>query len=149
MEELATLAYEASLRALDKQEEVVRELRSRTALVLATGSFSISVGGPPAVHASPAIGAAGVGAALVVVGVNLFVLLPQPRLRFAVDGQWILEEARRAAAATTYERLIYGISRAWRANNVIVLRLVSAFRWSTAALSFEITLLIAALWSTL
>ena len=150
MEELARLAYEAALRALDKQEEVVRELRSRTALVLAAASFSISIAGGAAVRAAPSIGVAAFGAGLASLSVSLYVLLPQPRLRFAVDARSILAAQHAAAGAgEVYRRLVYDLVRFWRSNDVIVARLVVTFRWSTAALLLEIVLLVAALRDTL
>ena len=50
MEELAKLAYDAALRALDKQEETVRELRARTGILLAISSFAISLLGGQALQ---------------------------------------------------------------------------------------------------
>jgi hypothetical protein len=41
-DDLARLAYEASLRSLDKQEELLGELRSRTGLLLAASSVAAS-----------------------------------------------------------------------------------------------------------
>jgi hypothetical protein len=41
-DDLARLAYEASLRSLDKQEELLGQLRSRTGLLLAGSSVAAS-----------------------------------------------------------------------------------------------------------
>jgi len=40
--ELERLAYESSLRALDKQEQLLAELRARTGLLLAASSLAAS-----------------------------------------------------------------------------------------------------------
>ena len=48
MVDLAQLAYDASLRSLDKQEELVAEIRSRTGVLLAASSLAASFLGEPA-----------------------------------------------------------------------------------------------------
>ena len=151
MEEFAKLAYEASLRALDKQEDVVEELRARTTVVLAAASFAVSVGGEAAVRASPIPAAGAVVCSIFALSLSLYVLLPQPRLQFAIHGQPILGEHydSRNDVAEVYRRLVYDLTRIWYANDVIVGRVTTAFRWSAAALSLEIVLLVAALRGTL
>lgn len=52
--ELEQLAYEVSLRALQRQEEVVEELRSRTGTLLAASSLSASFLGARALDQSGA-----------------------------------------------------------------------------------------------
>jgi hypothetical protein len=47
------LAYDASLRSLDKQEQVLDELRARTGLLIATSSLAASFLGRPALDAAP------------------------------------------------------------------------------------------------
>jgi hypothetical protein len=44
---LAELAYDASLRRLDKQEQLLEELRARTGLLLAAASLAASFLGRP------------------------------------------------------------------------------------------------------
>ena len=151
MEELATLAYEAALRSLDKQEEVVRELRSRIAIVLAASSFAISLAAAPALRGSPALGLVAVAASMIALTASVYVLLPQPRLRFAIHGRQMLEEHfdRRDNASEVYRRLVYDIDRIWDANDVIVSRLLAAFRWSATALVVEVAFLLGALRGTL
>jgi hypothetical protein len=43
MDELAHIAYESAIRALDKQERVLEELRARTAVLLAGSSLAVSL----------------------------------------------------------------------------------------------------------
>jgi hypothetical protein len=151
VEELAKLAYEAALRTLDKQEEVVRELRARTAVVLAPSSFAISLAGAPALRASPVTAVVAVAASMIALGASLYVLLPQPRLRFSIRGTQMLEAHfdLRNDLGEVYRRLVYDIDGIWAANAVIVVRLLAGFRWSAAALAVEIVFLVAALRSTL
>jgi hypothetical protein len=40
--DLEKLAYDSALRALDKQEKVLEELRARTGILLATSSLAAS-----------------------------------------------------------------------------------------------------------
>lgn len=47
-DDLARMAYDASLRSLDKQDELLSELRSRTGLLLAASSLAASFLGEPA-----------------------------------------------------------------------------------------------------
>jgi hypothetical protein len=47
--EFERLAYDASLRSLDKQEQLLNELRARTGLLLAASSLAASFLGRPAV----------------------------------------------------------------------------------------------------
>lgn len=91
--DLAELAYEASLRRLDKQEQLLEELRARTGLLLAAASLAASFLGRPALDADPVLLA---GLALlafaVSMGASLYVLLPKKNLVFAVIGSRLYEE---------------------------------------------------------
>ena len=48
--EFERLAYETALRGLDKQEELLRELRSRTGVLLAAASLAASFLKAPRLH---------------------------------------------------------------------------------------------------
>jgi hypothetical protein len=50
VDDLARLAYESALRALDKQEQLLAELRARTGLLLAASSLAASFLGRPALE---------------------------------------------------------------------------------------------------
>lgn len=84
--ELARLAYEASLRRLDKQEQSLAEIRAR-GMILAASSLGASFLGRPALDAEPielvllALLAFGVS-----VGSGLYVLLPKRELVFSLIG---------------------------------------------------------------
>jgi hypothetical protein len=74
--DLSRLAYEASLRSLDKQEQLVQELRGRTGLLLAAASLAASFLGEPALEGSVGLAIPALGAFAVSVGASLYVLLP-------------------------------------------------------------------------
>lgn len=50
--DLATIAFDAGTRALDKQERVLEELRSRTGVLLAVSSLAAAFLGRPALDGS-------------------------------------------------------------------------------------------------
>ncbi len=101
MEELARLAYEASLRALNRQEDLVRELRVRTGLLLAVSPSAISLAGGTAIRAAPVPESFAVAASLFVGAVGLVILSPQRQLEFALDGRTILETFSGASCTTS------------------------------------------------
>lgn len=145
---LAELAYEASLRRLDKQEQLLEELRARTGLLLAAASLAASFLGRPALDADPAVVA---GLALVAfalsIGASLFVLMPKKNLVFAVIGSRMYEELYefREDLGEVHRRLAYDFDRFWVANDRVLQRLFSAFRIAAWALVVEVALLLASL----
>ena len=83
------LAYETALRALDKQERLIDELRSRTGLLLAAASLAASFLGREAFAGDPKRGLAilALGAFLLAVGASVYVLLPKTgKFIFAMVG---------------------------------------------------------------
>jgi hypothetical protein len=73
------LAYEAAQRALDKQERLLEELRSRTGLLLAAASLAASFLGREAFARDPKRGLAALAvlAFLLAVGTSVYILLPK------------------------------------------------------------------------
>lgn len=146
--ELARLAYEASLRRLDKQEQSLGEIRARTGLILAASSLGASFLGRPAVDAEPvllvvlALLAFGVS-----VGASLYVLLPKKELAFAFIGSRAYEELFefRDDMEEAHRRLAYQLDRFWDANDSAMQRLFWWFRVATGALAAEIAILLTAL----
>jgi len=139
------IAYEAALRALDKQERVVDELRARTGVLLAASPLAVSFLGGPALqhgHAATAL------VVLLAFGVSLascmYVLLPKPGFIFALSGRSVLEslfsveddidEVRR--------RLAYDLDGFWEANDGLMQRLFLSFRVASAALTVEVAVLL-------
>jgi hypothetical protein len=75
--DLSRLAYEASLRSLDKQEQVVQELRNRTGLLLAAASLAASFLGDAALDGSVLLAIPALVAFATSLGGSLYVLVPK------------------------------------------------------------------------
>jgi hypothetical protein len=150
--DLAELAYEASLRRLDKQERLLEELRARTGLLLAAASLAASFLGRPALDADPVLLA---GLALLAfafsMGASLFVLMPKKNLVFAVIGSSVYEELYefRGELSEVHRRLAYDLDRFWKANDQLMQRVFNAFRLAAWALAAEVVLLLASVSSIL
>jgi len=151
-DDLARLAYEASLRRLDKQEASLSELRSRTGLLLAASSLAASFLGRPALDAEPFFLAVVAFAAFAIsIAASLYVLLPQKAFVFSLVGSNVYEELYefRDDLSEVRRRLAYDLDRFWEANDRAMQAVFRAFRVATAALGAEIVLLLAALSGTL
>jgi hypothetical protein len=151
-DDLATLAYEASLRSLDKQEEVLGELRSRTGLLLAASSVAVSFLGERALDEGVAVVALGALAAFVVsLGASIYVLLPKRDLVFSISGSRVFEELYefRDDIGEVHRRLAYDLDRFREANDGGLQRLLWGFRVTAAVLGAEVALLLTSLTATL
>ncbi len=148
------LAYEAALRALDKQERLIEELRSRTGLLLAAASLAASFLGREAFAEHPKRGLAvfALVAFLLAVGASVYVLLPKTgKFIFAMVGAGLYEGlyALRDDLGEVYRRLAYDLDRFWDDNDVELQKLFRAFRLAAVGLSAEIVILIAMVSDTL
>jgi hypothetical protein len=148
------LAYEAALRALDKQERLIEELRSRTGLLLAAASLAASFLGREAFAGDPKRGLAilALVAFLLAVGASVYVLLPKTgKFIFAMVGAGLYEGLYelRDDLGEVYRRLAYDLDRFWDDNDVELQKLFSAFRLAAVGLSAEIVILIAMVSDTL
>jgi hypothetical protein len=151
-EELARVAYEAALRSLDKQDELLSELRARTAIVVAVSSVAASFLGEPAfVEGSVAFAVLALLAFVVSVAASLYVLLPKGNLVFSLVGARVYEGlfAFEGDTREIYRRLAYDLDRFWEANDPVIRRLIRAFSVAVVGLAAEIGLLLAALAGTL
>jgi hypothetical protein len=127
-DELAELAYAAALRALDKQEEVLSEIRSRTGVLLAASSLAVSFLGRSAIdQGNPVVVSLAIAAFAVSVGTSLYVLLPKKNLVFTLSGPALFEGLYvfRDDRWEIYRRLAYDLHRFWEDNDII---LSSTFR---------------------
>ena len=112
-------AYEAAQRALDKQERLIDELRSRTGLLLAAASLAASFLGREAFADDPKrwLAVLALVAFLVAVGASVYVLTPKSgKFVFALVGSGLYEglyEVKDDLAAV-YRRLAYDLDRFWR-----------------------------------
>jgi hypothetical protein len=150
--DLAQIAYEASQRALDKQERLLDEIRSRTGLLLAASSLAASFLGRPALEAEPAsLAVLALVAFLLSIATSIYVLLPKRNLVFSLIGSTLYEALYefRADTADVHRRLAYQLDRFWVANDTEVQRILWAFRISATGLALEIVLLLTGLTGTL
>lgn len=91
--DLEKLVYESALRALDKQERLVEELRARAGIVLAASSLAVSfLGGRSLGGAgSEALALLSVVCFLVSVGAAIYLLLPKAGLVLAVPAAGVID----------------------------------------------------------
>lgn len=148
------LAYEAALRALDKQERLIDELRSRTGLLLAAASLAASFLGREAFAGHPKRGLAilALVAFLLAVGASVYVLLPKTgKFVFAMVGAGLYEGLYelRDDLGEVYRHLAYDLDRFWDDNDVELQKLFRGFRLAAVGLSAEIVILIAMVSDTL
>jgi hypothetical protein len=149
---LAQIAYEASLRRLDKQERLLDELRARTGLVLAAASLSVSFLGRPALDADPiALAVLALAAFATSIVASLYVLLPKKDLVFALVGSRLFEELYEFEdeLREVHRRLTYDLDRFWESNDQKMQRVIWGIRIATGALAAEVALLLASLSGTL
>jgi hypothetical protein len=151
-DELARIAYEASLRSLDKQEEVVAELRARTGLVLAASSLAASFLGERAIVEGTLVAVLVALAAFgVSLGASLYILLPKADLGFSLKGSNVYEEFFDFAPepSEVLRRLAYVLDHVWDANNLEIKHLRAWFRVAVVGLAAELALLLVSVGGTL
>jgi hypothetical protein len=151
---LEELAHRAGERALDKQERVLEELRSRTGLLLAAASLAASFLGREAFSrdASDVLALLALISFVLAMGGSAYVLLPKTdRFIFAVSAVGLYEGlyGLRTDPDEVYRRLAYDLARFWDANDRQMQKLFRAFRVATVALSAEVIVLVAMVSDTL
>ncbi len=149
---LEDFAFDAAIRALDKQEGVLDELRSRTGLLLAASSLAISFLGRPAfegAHAVPLVLA--IAAFVISIAAAVYVLLPKSSFYFALSGRGVFEGLYefRDDPSEIQRRLVYDMQRFWEGNDAVMQRLFRGFRLAAATLVLEIGLLLISVSDTL
>jgi hypothetical protein len=151
-DDFARLAYEASLRRLDKREASLTEIRSRTGLLLAASSLAASFLGRPAFDTGPIIVPLfALVAFTITIAASVYVLLPKSDFVFALVGSTVFEALYefRDDLAEVHRRLAYDLDRFWEANDARLQRLLWGFRLAAWALAAEVVLLLASLSGTL
>jgi hypothetical protein len=151
--DLEKLAYDSALRALDKQERLVEELRARASVVLAASSLAVTFlggrgfGGPGPV----ALAVLALLSFVVSVSAAAFVLLPRYDLKFSVSASGVISNLAEfrddpggllARAADFFDRL-------WEQNVPVVHRLGQVLSVAVAALGIEVLALAALLGATI
>jgi hypothetical protein len=145
------LAYDAALRALDKQEGVLEELRARTGVLLAASSLATSFLGRSALdNASALLVVVTLAAFATTIAASVYVLVPKKAFFFAVSGTAILEELYefREDVDEVRRRLTYDLERFWDRNDDAIQKLFWSFRIAAVALVVDIVLLLAAVSDT-
>jgi hypothetical protein len=151
-EDLPRVAYESSLRSLDKQENLLAELRARTAIVVAGSSVAASFLGEPALAEGFAFFAILALLAFVVsIAASLYVLLPKRDLVFSLVGGRLYEELYEFSEepSEVYRRLAYDLDRFWESNDPILRHVIRMFSVAALALGMEIAFFLGSLAATL
>jgi hypothetical protein len=150
---LAQLAFEASLRSLDKQERLLDELRARTGLLLAASSLAVSfVGRPVFQEADTVVVVLGLVAFAISIAASVYVLVPKPaRFVFSLEGSAVYEQLFEFQddMDEVYRRLTYDLDRFWEENDDVMIRLLRGFELAAVALAAEIIILLGSLSGTL
>jgi hypothetical protein len=85
--EFERLAYESGVRALDKQEALLEELRGRTGILLAASALAASFLGESAFRDASWLAAVALVAFVVSIAASVFVLVPRSnQFVFAISG---------------------------------------------------------------
>jgi hypothetical protein len=144
--EFERLAYDTALRALDMQEELLRELRTRTGVLLAAASLAASFLGSDAFQdpSSVALVVLALLAFVISIGASVYILTPKEALTFSQSGSGLYEGLyeHRDDLPEVYRRLAYDLDRFWESNDEGIARLFLAFRVAAVALGLEILFLV-------
>jgi hypothetical protein len=142
MAELEQIAYDSGLRALDKQEKVLEELRARTGILLAASSLAASLlGGQALDDLHPvAVAVAALVAFVLSLSASLYVLMPRQGFVFALKGPAVYEElfAFRDDPDELHRRLAYDLQRFWDNNDDLLGPVRRAFRIAALSLVVEV-----------
>lgn len=146
MSELERIAYETAIRALDKQEKVLEELRARTGILLGASSLAVSLLAATALDGSRPVTLIVLALAAFVVSLlaSLFVVIPRDGFVFALNGPEVYEELYefRDDLAELHRRLAYDQQRFWEDNDARLTPVRRAFRLAAFALAFEVFVLL-------
>jgi hypothetical protein len=132
---LPHLAYATAVRALDRQERSLEELRARTGTLLAAASLVASFLGAQTIDRTNSLGTVE-ALALVALGVSIgactYVLLPKEEFVFTLNGIRLYETlyAYRDDDGELHRRLAYWLEGYWHDNQAKVDELA---RWFFAA----------------
>lgn len=134
---LEQLAYDLSLRALQQQETVLDELRSRTGVLLtATALVTSFLGGRALSDGLAWLTAPGLFAALISIILSDYLLAPAAKVTFAVLPVAAYEHFIRSGAdlREAQRTLAYWNQDAWERNQLAIKLLLLCFRIACGAL---------------
>lgn len=145
---LEQIAYESSLRTLDRQEALVDELRARTGLLLAATSIATSLSGRATLTSIPRIELVVIGATFVAsICACLYILVPKKdRFFFSISGPRVYEGLYefRQDMPEIWRRLSYDLDRFWKDNDRVMQPLFRAYWIAAGALVVELVVILAA-----
>lgn len=144
--DLEQLAFETAQRGIDRQDEVLRELRARTGTLLAASSIATSFLGSQALDdgGRSALLIAALVAFGVTIAASVYTLIPRTdQFVFSLGGSSVYERfyALREEMPEVYRRLAYDLDRFWDENDLHLARLFRAYRLGAIALLVEVVLL--------
>ena len=147
--DLEKLAYDSAVRALDKQERLVEELRARAGVVLAASSLAVSFlggrgfGGPGSV----VLAVLALLSFVVSVSAAVVVLLPWHDFRFSPSGSDFMENLTefRDDPGELFRRAADVLDRLWERNDPVAYRLGRWLSIAITALGIEVVVLAALL----
>jgi hypothetical protein len=143
-DELARLAFDEAQRALDKQDEALRELRARTGILLAASALVASFLGSRALAEGdvPWLTIPGLVTAIVTIVSSVLVITPRSAVTFALHGPALYEHLlpRTRELADAHRTLAYWIQEAWDRNQAVIDGLIRTYQLASAALVLEVVL---------
>jgi hypothetical protein len=151
VEPLEQLAYESSLRALERQERLLAELHAQAGAVVAVSALAVTFFGRSALsHGGWAVVGA-VGSFITSAIAGLYVLAPRQNIVTSLRGAEMFEQlySYRNDPGEIRRRLTYDLDQFWLANDLIVERLARGLRFAILALLTELICLTAAAGGTI
>jgi len=148
----ARLAYEGSLRALDQQQHVLEDIRSRTGVLLAAASLSASFLGARAFdgHASVILSIFALASFVVTLLLGILILTPRAELIFSTAGRALYRDLLDVDdPAEQHRHLAYWLDAFWDANRSPLQRLTRQFEVAAIALVVQILCWVLAVTATL
>jgi hypothetical protein len=145
--EFERLAYDAALRALDKQESVLDELRSRTGVLLAASALAASFLGRDAFRdPTPMLAVIALVAFIGSMASCVYILVPRrERFVFSISGPALYTGLfnNRKDLGEVHRRLAYALQGYWDENDANLQPLFLAYRLGAGALVAQILSLVA------
>jgi hypothetical protein len=137
----ARLSYEASLRLIEEQREEVKELRERTATLIAANALAGSFLGSEALKTSSELGPLGLVAFIISICLCIYVLLPKEGFKFAMRGSTLDRELTRLTDETErYLAVAYWLEDLWPENARRLTELTRFFFTASAFLVIHLVL---------
>ena len=144
--EFERLAYDTALRALDKQERLLDELRGRTGVLLAASALAASFLGRDAFQDPGTVPAIVALAAFVAsIAASVFILVPKEgQFVFSASGPALYEGLYefRGDLPEVYRRLAYQLLAYFESNDRLLRPMTRVFRCAAAALVVQILALV-------